>query len=1096
MKKITEDAKPWIQSFGVIDGGLELMKYAWPFLDHKFSVRRNDTKLLGDDGRTEIIRGHHRYPRDLLRRHPVDLLTIEQGHLTTPPPKYQRTSWEDLVEFSPKECRPRVLIETWPGTAQMWRQGPVCKGHTSVWAEMGYTTRCRLINATEVGGAIQQERLIVARVHAHWEHLWSWDNIEAGQEVLRPMSNLLTPPGLVSPKLYDRRSNRKVPQARTDPMPGHMGAWIETERGIRRLMPEETSNGLGAPKKNRTTLSASILQCTTSLFHWEYLSSSLTLPSEGQPTLLPATLRDDNWSTPDSAPKDTGPPFHWAPPDLSEGGEWYLERVAALQTAAKTMPNPDSIVREGLELLTIHRGNYTATGPAPKPKQLQLLWWEFPPEHWKALREGCRMNFLKEPTACIHDNAPMDPEQVNVAAAFVDELLELKVIRPMDDDKEVLTTAPLFTVPKEGQEGEWRVIADMLRGGQNECIAPDPCVLPRQSHIIDLMYEGGYSAVVDASKFFHQFPTHPEDRPYLGVKHPITGELYAYRGLPMGGGSSPGITGQFGLSLLRLLREQCSLFQGTPKANCYWTGFSETGFDPKLGYGFILQAKDGPAVKMWVWVDDFLLHGPTHAKTLAALHYFLDTTVKIGMLCHPKKLTPPAQVVKYCGFLFDTQGVPCLRIPVSKRERAYAIVQHLIKAPPRQRWSRLSLAVAAGILESLIEATPRRIGHTYLRRLHSVVHPEGLGTGLDPYLTLASLPPPVIKDLGWWATFLKEGGGRYARATRSATLVPAWGDGSGTGTGGTYDIPKSGAIPEDCPLRMWKGKWSPLVYHFSSNWKELQTLNLTLQQIEKDDPKGVRGTTVFYFTDNSTTYWIASAGSSKSPILHGLIEEIRTRELRLGCHLEVVHVPGVVMIQHGADALSRGIWISPLQGLMDPRRITQAVFDPLPFDAALTQFYVNQLPRLHHENRTWHHCNWQKVWNAHVVFDRLTVWFPPPELARQVLTFVLNSWAERPLTTSGLFFIPRTVPAFWRGVSRHLIELPSLLPHEVSLPFPPLLPIPVIVLYLPPHQRSLSTKDRLARVTTPPNARWHREQAALLRGLSPLPVDGSIRDSL
>jgi hypothetical protein len=68
----------------------------------------------------------------------------------------------------------------------------------------------------------------------------------------------------------------------------------------------------------------------------------------------------------------------------------------------------------------------------------------------------------------------------------------------------------------------------MLRGGQNKCIGADPVVLPRASHILDLMYEGGYSAVVDASKFFHQFSTHPKDRPHLGLKHPITGLLYYY----------------------------------------------------------------------------------------------------------------------------------------------------------------------------------------------------------------------------------------------------------------------------------------------------------------------------------------------------------------------------------------------------------------------------------------------------------------------------------------------------------------------------------------------------------------------------------------
>ena len=43
------------------------------------------------------------------------------------------------------------------------------------------------------------------------------------------------------------------------------------------------------------------------------------------------------------------------------------------------------------------------------------------------------MNFLKEPEKCIHDNMPMDPEQIDVAAAFVDKLLELKIIMPMEE---------------------------------------------------------------------------------------------------------------------------------------------------------------------------------------------------------------------------------------------------------------------------------------------------------------------------------------------------------------------------------------------------------------------------------------------------------------------------------------------------------------------------------------------------------------------------------------------------------------------------------------------------------------------------------------
>jgi hypothetical protein len=131
---------------------------------------------------------------------------------------------------------------------------------------------------------------------------------------------------------------------------------------------------------------------------------------------------------------------------------------------------------------------------------------------------------------------------------------------------------------------------------------------------------------------------------------------------------------------------------------------------------------------------------------------------------------------------------------------------------------------------------------------------------------------------------------------------------------------------------MWKGRWSPTVFKFSSNWKELSTLKLSLLRIRDEDPQGVRGTTIFYFTDNSTTYWIAASESSGSPGLHQLIEEICLLELELDYSLQVVHVPGLIIIDQGTDGLSCGIWMSALQGLQDSDRLTQAIFEPLCFD--------------------------------------------------------------------------------------------------------------------------------------------------------------------
>jgi hypothetical protein len=54
----------------------------------------------------------------------------------------------------------------------------------------------------------------------------------------------------------------------------------------------------------------------------------------------------------------------------------------------------------------------------------------------------------------------------------------------------------------------------------------------------------------------------------------------------------------------------------------------------------------------------------------------------------------------------------------------------------------------------------------------------------------------------------------------------------------------------------------------------------------------VHGTNMFYFTNNLTTYWIAASGSSSSPGLHALIEDICLLELELQCCLQVVYVPG------------------------------------------------------------------------------------------------------------------------------------------------------------------------------------------------------------
>eukprot|EP00956_Cyclotella_meneghiniana_P001836 scaffold2011_cov26-Cyclotella_meneghiniana.AAC.6 len=475
--------------------------------------------------------------------------------------------------------------------------------------------------------------------------------------------------------------------------------------------------------------------------------------------------------------------------------------------------------------------------------------------------------------------------------------------------------------------------------------------------------------------------------------------MFAYYGLPMGGGNSPGVACRGGEAFLRLVRESHHLFRGTASANCWcWTGFqNDGGYDPRKGYGYNLTNHHGLVVKLWGFVDDFIKHAPNRRLVHLARMFFLDVACRFGFLCLPTKCPPPGQQVKFIGFEFDTRLFPTLHIPLAKRERSLR----------SQLFSRLSLAISTGILQSLVDGTPNRIGNTYLRAQYDDLHPPDAPLGLAAYCTKTTISPAARKELRWWESFLKSTWGRPCRMLRSATLVPNWGDGSGTGTGGTLGLP-------DRPLKMWQGQWSPVVYRFSSNWKELKTLHLTLLHICDTDSASVRATTVFYITDNSTTYWIGQSGSSSVPALHSLILSIKLLELELGCHLQVIHVPGVVMILQGSDALSRGVWITPFQDTMDQRALTAAVFAPLCPDQSLIQHFISQfqLPLDYFLQE------WDTEWLATTLMDTFSVWFPPPGLARQAIVFMLSAWVQRPRTSSALFFVPRSLLLFNRVTSR------------------------------------------------------------------------------
>jgi hypothetical protein len=166
--------------------------------------------------------------------------------------------------------------------------------------------------------------------------------------------------------------------------------------------------------------------------------------------------------------------------------------------------------------------------------------------------------------------------------------------------------------------------------------------------------------------------------------------------------------------------------QGEVVMNDWKVALEGDKFDPKLGVGRILIGSYGlPACLIWIHVDDIFLHGPTHEKFTSALEKILDLTVLVGLICHPTKLKPLAQIQKFCGFLYDSVGTPKLRIPDKKVFRALALLNFLMRGS-RAVICGLALAVVVGTLQSLVPVTPNAIGASFLHHVYHNIHNENL----------------------------------------------------------------------------------------------------------------------------------------------------------------------------------------------------------------------------------------------------------------------------------------------------------------------------------------------------------------------------------
>ena len=277
------------------------------------------------------------------------------------------------------------------------------------------------------------------------------------------------------------------------------------------------------------------------------------------------------------------------------------------------------------------------------------------------------------------------------------------------------------------------------------------------------------------------------------------------------------------------------------------------------------------------------------------------------------------------------------------------------------------------------------------------------------------------------STLLLRNDGTAAYKSNVCSLNIGFGDGSGSGMGGTHQL-----FDEKGPstLVQWRGVWDISVNTFTSNWKELRSILLAIERLDSRSTGPIlAGSSLVLFTDNLVSYYIMKSGSSKFPRLHELVLRIQLKLIQLDIQLLVIWIPGKLMILEGSDGLSRGLWISPCRGGTLSSEYVPSIFRPAPHNAQVAESIAlvsgsHQVPKWVNHLRPLHHK---------IIVNKCTFFTPPPQVARQIMNDALSYWVEVPRTTSIFFLIPRVLQHEWGRVNRHMITVGIFDP--VDLPF-------------------------------------------------------------
>jgi hypothetical protein len=583
-----------------------------------------------------------------------------------------------------------------------------------------------------------------------------------------------------------------------------------------------------------------------------------------------------------------------------------------------------------------------------------LIYWRW--QQVRAARDGMKAYVTGDFPNNQKRARPPKPDSVDLIKTKLDSILakeyvKLKPSRYNDMHAAFIESyMDYFAVPK-GDE-DIRMVYNGSSCGLNEVLWAPRFWLPTPKSATRVLGYDYCGVDIDLGEMFLNFPLPQELRPYSGIDLTAFKSALGFGDLDddaflirwnrcwMGLRPSP-------YYAVRYYYWAEEFARGNPEDKANFLGWTrvilnlpgDTKFDPTMP--FVMKWNDSIsniAGDVVAFVDDLRASGKDEESSWGVARQFASRLQYLGIQDAPRKRRPPARVTgAWAGAIFSTiNGLISQSVSQAKWDKGKEIVRKLLelllenvdgdmdyKDLERARGFLGHLSMTYEILTPFLKGFHLTLAshlpyrdddgwkmtekawdaYIQIRQEENKISEEEAAELREPLHYDDIQTPKRIKPVPLLGANLRalrdlmssdEPPKVTVRTLRVYQVMYGFGDASGSGFGSTM-LSQEG-------LRVRIGLWEKAADGASSNWREFENVVESLEA----EGENLRGSVVFFFTDNSTVESALYKGNSSSIKLYELVVRLRRLEMKMGCKILVSHVSGKRMIVQGTDGASRG----------------------------------------------------------------------------------------------------------------------------------------------------------------------------------------------